>query len=158
MLQNPSVKLILIGLVFCIFTHALMFFLDYFILTQIGKWAQDIFSRYLIFHWTTLDRLIIRWFPLFITGIYIFSGMKSASQLLYQFFWITLSILMFFLLAVFVALFFWTNDGGDSPLLPDYLRYQPFANYWTLFIALGILLPLIPFWTRKEKYHEELID
>ena len=54
------------------------------------------------------------------------------------------SVIIALLTAVIIALFTWTKTGADSFLLPDYLKYQPFDHYWTVFISIGILLPLIP--------------
>ncbi len=54
-------------------------------------------------------------------------------------------------LGLIIALLTWTNEGTENPLLPEYLKYQPFHYYWTVFIVLGLILSISYLYILKKK-------
>ena len=102
----------------------------------------------------------IRWFPLFVGVACALANVKDIQALIKRVFWTLLTVLGCLLLAYIVALFTWTNEQADSPLLPQDIKYQPFVHYWTLFIAFGILIPIVPLFRSRGKRggNNNLID
>ena len=142
--MNQSLKIVLAGLVMCIMTQGLMLFIDHYVLVHLGDWTMAMTNKFLVFDWTITDKNLIRWFPLIVGVACAIIGVRDLQIFIKRVFWTLLTVLGFILIAILIGLFTWTSNGGDSPLLPEYLKYQPFSNYWTVFIAVGILLPLIP--------------
>ena len=158
--MNQRLKILLSGLVLCIMTQSLMLFIDQYVLVRLGDWTMTMDNKYLILNWTILDKNLVRWFPLIIGISCVIFSVKDVHILVKRVFWTLLSVLSFIVIAILIALFTWTNDTADSPLLPEYIKYQPFVNYWTVFISLGILLAIIPIAkSRKEQIRvEEIIE
>ncbi|MFT6280946.1 MAG: phage shock protein PspC (stress-responsive transcriptional regulator) [Salibacteraceae bacterium] len=149
--MNQSLKIILAGLVLCIMTQALMLFIDLYVLFHLGEWTMEIANKFLVFNWTITDKNLIRWFPLIVGVACALANVKDIQALIKRVFWTLLTVLGCLLLAYIVALFTWTNEQADSPLLPQYIKYQPFVNYWTLFITFGILIPIVPLFRSRGK-------
>lgn len=142
--MKHKLKIMLAGLVLSFITHALMLFLDHYFLIHMGDWTMKIFKKYLVFNLTLIDRLLISWLPLILAFAYSFIGIKKLQKFIRKVIWSILTVLVFFLIGILTGLMIWTSDGVDSVLLPEYLKYQPIKYYWTIFIALGIILPAIP--------------
>ncbi|MFT6500962.1 MAG: phage shock protein PspC (stress-responsive transcriptional regulator) [Crocinitomicaceae bacterium] len=158
--MNQGFKMILAGLVLCIMTQALMLFIDHYVLVHLGEWTMEIANKFLILNWTTVDKNLIRWFPLIVGLACALANVKDIQVLIKRVFWTLLTVLSCLLLAYIVALFTWTNEQADSPLLPQYIKYQPFVHYWTVFIAFGILVPMVPLFRdrRKRAGNNNIID
>lgn len=142
--MNHSLKMILAGLVMCIMTQGIMLFIDHYVLIHLGDWTMAISDKFLVFKWTTIDKNLVRWFPLFVGIVCALTRVQKLEVLVKRVIWTLTSVIIALLTAVIIALFTWTKTGADSFLLPDYLKYQPFDHFWTVFILIGILLPLIP--------------
>lgn len=132
-------------------TQGLMLFINNFVLVVLGDWTMQIANKFLIINLTIIDENLIRWFPFIVGLTCALTNVKDLQVLVERVFWTLLTVIGFLLLAILVALFTWSSNGADSPLLPEYIKYQPFMNYWTVFIALGITLPMIQLiWKRKK--------
>ncbi len=58
-----------------------------------------------------------------------------------------------------IGLYTWGNDASN-PLLPEYILEQPFGNYWTVFIVIGIAIPIagLMLKNRKKKIVKNTLD
>lgn len=142
--MNVRLKIILTGLVLSLMTHALMLFIDHYFLIHMGDWTMKIFKKYLVFNLSSLDRFLISWLPLILAFVYLILNIQELAVFIKKVIWSIITVLTFFLFGIVIGLWTWTSDGGDSILLPEYLKYQPIKFYWTIFISLGLVLPTIP--------------
>lgn len=144
----------------CLLTVGLMWFIDLYVLWHLSDWTLALANKYLILNWTGTDRNLVRWFPLIVGIVCTMVGVTDLRIFIKRVFWTLLTVMAFLVLALFIALFFWTIEGGPSPLLPEYIKYQPFANYWTVFIVLGVLLPMFPLIRKRRDTagNDELIN
>lgn len=144
----------------CLLTVGLMQFIGFYVLINLGDWTLAFANKYLILYWTGTDINLIRWFPLIVGIVCTIVGVNDLRVFIKRVFWTLLTVVAFLVLALFIAMLFWTSEGGPSPLLPEYIKYQPFANDWTVFIALGVLLPMIPLIRKRRDNvdNDELID
>ena len=117
-------------------------------------------NKFLVFDWTIVDKNLIRWFPLLLGMVYTMIGVKNLELFIRRVFLTILTTLAMILIAVITGLYTWTSESGPSPLLPEYLKYQPFTFYWTVFILIGIIMPFFPMIKRWINYdrNNELID
>jgi hypothetical protein len=149
--MKQTLKILLIGLVLCILSEGILIFIHLYLIGHLGEWTYPVVNKYIIIEWTKSDSNLTRWLPLIVAIFYIISGKRKIEEFIKRVFLTLLSFIGFFVLGILFALIFWTSEGGGSPLLPEYIKYQPFAHYWTIFIAIGIILPIIPiFKNRKE--------
>ena len=127
-----------------------------------GDWTMKMFKKYLVFNLTSIDRLLISWLPLILAFAYSFAGIKKIQEFIKKVLWTITTVLVFFLAGIAVGLMTWTSDGGDSVLLPEYLKYQPIKYYWSFFIVLGIISPAIPtiisYLKKSNSSSDEIID
>lgn len=88
----------------------------------------------------TLDYLLIALFPVF--GLLLNSKRKGNSfkEIFKDYLIILLCCLITFSIGLFILI---TKIGSPSanPLIPEYLRVEPFKIYSTFFIGIGIILP-----------------
>jgi len=140
--MNQILKLILIAIGACIVSIGLMLFIDLIVLVYLGDWTMEMTDKFLVLNWTAIDRYIVRWFPILVVLGCILIRDYSIKRYFRKMIWTFLSLILSVFVAVIFALVFWTSEGGDSAFLPQNIRYQPFENYWTIFIVLGISLPL----------------
>jgi len=54
-------------------------------------------------------------------------------------------------LGLIIALLTWKHENIENPLLPDFLKDQPFDYYWTIFIITGLLISIIISYLLKMK-------
>jgi len=105
---------------------------------------MKVFKKYLVLNLTSIDRFLISWIPLILAFAYSSFGIKSLQKFIRKTIWSILTVLIFFLFGILISFMTWSSDGGNSVFLPEYLKYQPIKYYWTIFVALGIVLPVIP--------------
>jgi hypothetical protein len=154
--MNQNLKILLTGLSMCIATLAFIVFIQLYVFNHLGDWTMATVNKFLVFHWTTLDNNLIRWLPLIVGVAYVISGKKRIDRFIKRVLLTLLSVIIVLILGILIALITWTSDGADSPLLPRYIKYQPFENYWTVFIVIGILISTIPiFFNQKESYGDD---
>jgi hypothetical protein len=157
-MNSKKVKIVLIGVAFTFLSLAYLLILDFFVLGNISDWSMKLFQKYLIIDFNIQDKILIRWFPLLLSIIVIYTkdmGTKSFIRLILSGY-ITVSFSL--LLGYFLAVITWTSGGAISPLLPEYIKYQPFTNYWALFILFGIVLAIWLHFKKGKESSSELID
>lgn len=90
----------------------------------------------------TFDYLLIALIPVFGLILTQKKKKKKVSEMLKENLIILLSCVLTFSLALLILV---TKIGspGENPLIPQYLRLEPFKIYSTLFITFGIILPFI---------------
>lgn len=153
--MKQTIKILLTGLVLCLLSQGILLFIHLYLIGHLGEWTMPVVGKYIIIDWTKSDSNLIRWLPLIVGIVYIISGKRKIDEFVKRVLITLLSFIGFFLLGILFALIFWTSEGGGSPLLPEYVRYQPFKHYWTIFLATGIVLPLIPIFKDR---NDELRD
>lgn len=142
-------QILLVSAIICVFTIMITILLDLYVFPNlsglINKWSQ----KYLIFNFNIFDYNLIRYFPLIAMLTLLRKQNITVKYLIKINAIVLISILLSISIGFVVAINTWTNASAISPLLPTYIKYQPFSMYWTLFILLGISLPLI--FTRKSQ-------
>ncbi|MFD1553275.1 hypothetical protein DNU06_16800 [Putridiphycobacter roseus] len=141
--MKPEFKIILTGIGASIVSILLQWFFNYYVLVKLGDWTMALNQKFLVHQTTTLDVLLLNYFPIIIAGIFIVGGVLQTKQYRKFILWTSFSIIIMMILGFVVGLITWTTEGAVSPLLQQYIKYQPFKNYWTIFITLGVLIPLI---------------
>ena len=141
--MNQYFKILLIGIGMSICSFGLTFIFYSFVLTNLGDWTMSITQKYLIFNLNPIDNSLFQWFPVIIALVHISFRIKEIKIYFKTLLWTLCSLLTMFFIGVAIALLTWTNEGSESPLLPDYLKYQPNTYYWTIFLFLGILVSVL---------------
>ena len=142
----------------CIVSIGLMQFLDFVVLMHLDNWTLKFFGQFLIYDWTSLDKNLVRWFPLLI-GILMLIKKPKDSTTIFKSIMMSLAFIFFsIIIGIIVALYTWTNEGAESPLLPEYIRYQPFQNYWTMFVLSGLIISILFYLKKSKKIENNLID
>lgn len=95
----------------------------------------------------TLDYLLISLIP--ICGLMLTEKRKrkNLSEILKDNLIISLSCVLTFSIGLFI-LISKIGSPSEKPLIPEYLRVEPFKQYSLFFIILGLILPFL--FTRKE--------
>ncbi len=139
---NQTLKTLLIITGMCVLSLIAAYFVN-LIFNHLGDWTMSMNQIFLVHNLSIVDLNLIRWFPLLIALILNLTDTWNTKTYFKIVLW-TLSYLLIFLsVGIAIALFTWTNTQNPSPLLPQYLSYQPFSFYWTVFITLGITLPIL---------------
>lgn len=106
-----------------------------------------------------IDHILIQCFPL----VYIYPIVRYKLRYWSEMVRMTVmgigTTFLAIIAGITIGIFTWTNDQS-SPLLPEYLLEQPFGNYWTIFIAIGIAMPiaLLILKNRKKDREKSTID
>jgi|GEM_PF-1679254 len=95
----------------------------------------------------TLDYLLISLIPIYSLMLTKKSKRKILSEILKDNLIICLSCLLTFSIGLFI-LISKIGSPSENPLIPEYLRVEPFKQYSLFFIILGLILPFL--FTRKE--------
>lgn len=117
---------------------------------NVGDWTFKYFQKYLAFQLKPIDYVLVQYSPL----IFIYPILRNKlhyvkNMLLYT----SLGVLTIFtamLAGMFIGVYTWSSDSS-SPLLPEYILKQPFENYWTIFILIGLIIPVILLILKKER-------
>jgi hypothetical protein len=119
-----------------------VFGLDQFILSKTGYFFGINIS--------TPDYFLIASLPVF--GLLLNSkrNEKGLVGILKDNLIILLSCIVIFIIGLLISI---TKIGSpaENPLIPEYLRVEPFQNYSSFLIALGILLPFLVIKKRTEE-------
>lgn len=128
---------LIISLVLSVLFMDLLFL--YFFL-NLGDITLNLFSKYLAFKITDLDRFLVWLFPLLLIYPIIKKQISfSKSILIYSTIGIT-SIFASVIVGVLIAIISWPPDDPDL-FIPHYFLPQPFDYYWTIFFLIGIAIP-----------------
>ena len=139
--MNQNLKIVLISLGTCLISFGLAILVNQ-VMIHLPDITMFLMNKYLISSGGTfLDLNLIVWFPLILGFFSILSGSKTTRSFFRRFVWTFISLILWLTIGVVVATLTW--KAPLNPLLPDYLKFQPFGNYWTIFIVLGILTPLV---------------
>jgi hypothetical protein len=95
----------------------------------------------------TSDYLLIASIPIFGLLLTEKRKRKSLSEILKENLIICFSCILSFSIGLLI-LISKIGSPGENPLIPEYLRVEPFKIYSSFFIALGIILPFL--FIRKE--------
>lgn len=89
-----------------------------------------------------LDYFLISLIPIFGLVIYYKKKMNGFKEILKVNLIMLLSCVLTFSIGL-LLLISKLGSPGENPLIPKYLRVEPFQNYSTCLIAIGIILPFI---------------
>ncbi len=135
---NILITLLSIGIM-VIFT----FVLSFYFLMNLGDWSYYVIQKFLILNLQQIDQILIQFSPL----IYIFPILKSKSKFWVEMLLMTVSsvclIFLSLIIGIAIALMTWGNKKFPSSFLPNYILEPPFQNYSTIFILIGISIPII---------------
>lgn len=157
---KPTFKIILLCLGMSMLSICMVNLLHRYVLVHLGNLTLDFFQKYLIIHFTTTDNVILNFFPVITGLIFLLLGKNKKSMavlmLILQMF---LTIYLAIIAGIFIALITW-NQTNPNPFLPDYVKYQPFPYYWTIFILLGSFIPMVfnRFRKKGQLQNDEIID
>ena len=149
--MNQNLKIISFGILLSSISFGLLLILYYYVFTKLGDLTLPLTKKYLVFNFTSIDQGLIRLFPLIIALIHVSFRDKETKAYFRNVLWIYLSIMTMIFLGFIIALLTWTNDEAENPLLPEFLKYQPFKYYWTLFIVFGLIVSISYFYKLKNK-------
>ena len=99
-------------------------------------------SKYLIINFNGIDNLLLLFFPAITFSYFLLKRIVQPKVFLKTVLLTFLTVTLTVLSGIIIAIGTWTKSGSN-PLLPGYIRYQPFSHYWTIFILLGIFIPII---------------
>ncbi len=127
------------------------YLLIYFLLDIIDQWTLYNLQSYLLIGFNFFDQLLLIFFPTIV-------GFSTLFLVEFNFWKIFKNVCISFgtvYLVVFVgyavALMTWSNYD-TNPLIPEYTKNQPFNFYWTIFIIIGILIPILATLLRKDRF------
>lgn len=149
--MNLKLKIFVIGILLCSISYGLMFLLDYFIFIKLGDWTLPLFKKYLVIHLTLTDMFLVRWFPLILAVSQILTNINATKIYFKTVLWSFVSVIGMLISGILIALLTWTNEKAESPLLPEFLKYQPFEYYWTIFIIGGLMISILIMYFLKRK-------
>lgn len=109
---------------------------------RLGDWTFDHFQQFLIVQLQPLDRMLMQWAPVLWSVPIVVYGLNYPRQLLGMTALGMGSMSLSLCAGIAWSLFTWKPDTS-SPLLPEYIRAQPFDHYWTVFLLVGIALPIV---------------
>jgi hypothetical protein len=144
--------------IFCLFiTISFTLILNLYLLNILFEKTQTKFNKYLIFKLHPIDNWILCFYPLLFIYPILLRKSPFIKTMLMNTFLGLLMIFLCFIAGYFIALNTWTSNGVSS-LLPDYVKYQPYSYYWTLFILSGIVFPFLRLFYKTNKTEEGVID
>ncbi|MDB2697896.1 hypothetical protein N9Y29_01845 [Crocinitomicaceae bacterium] len=118
-----------------------MYFIFFYGLINLGDLTFTYFQKFLAVELKPIDHLLVWFSPLLFTYPIIKYKLNYPRQLLRMTLMGIGTTLLSLVGGIVIGLFTWGNDQS-SPFLPEYLLVQPFGNYWTVFIVLGIVTPI----------------
>lgn len=128
--------------IICVFaTVAFMYFIFFFGLINLGDLTFAYFQKFLAVELKPIDHLLVQFSPLLFTYPIIKYKLNYPRQLLRMTIMGIGTTFLSLVGGIAIALFTWGIDQS-SPLLPEYILTQPFGNYWSIFIVLGIVTPI----------------
>lgn len=120
-------------------------------LGQLGNLTLKSFHKFLIVNLSMIDTILLCFFPIILGTVFILHKSTNYRLLLKIILQTFLTLILSVVAGIFFAIVSW-EEKSSNPLLPEYIRYQPFSFYWTLFICLGIFIP-ITYYFLKKKLH-----
>ena len=135
--MKQNLKIVLTGIGMCIVSFGVLLFVRDILLGL----TNSLTEQYLIFNFTSLDANLIFLCPIIIALIQIVLKIERVDFLMKSVFFTLIGIILMIFIGLIVALITWESEDGQ--LLPGYYKFQPFVNFWTIFIALGMLSSVI---------------
>lgn len=149
--KKTNLKYIMVIILTSILSIELMLILINYVFAHLGTWTMSLSNKYLVINLTPIDKALITFFPVVPAFIHSIGEGININAFLKQSLWLFLSVILFFASGIGIGLLTWTTTSSISPLLPNYLKYQPFTYYWTLFLIPSILIPIVfPFLSKKQ--------
>lgn len=136
MSQNSKKQLLKSILIISVLLAVLFVLKMNFILMGLGSIAS-LFGKLLTCNIKTFEAFLLGSVPILTYWVWPKSRLISGSLLFKASLVSYLLVFLFFFLGVIFCVYF---TSSPSPLLPDYIAFQPFQFYWgtLLFIAIGV--------------------
>jgi len=109
---------------------------------NLGDWTFKNFQKYLTFQIKPIDHFLVQFSPLFFVYPIVKYKLNYWREMLLMTIIGICTIFLAITVGIAVGLYTWGNEESN-PLLPEYILEQPFGNYWTVFIVIGIAIPYI---------------
>lgn len=139
--MNRIVINIIVTIVCIAATVTFMYYVFFYLFMNLGDWTFKNFQKFLTFQIKPIDHFLVQFSPL----IFIYPILKYKLNYWREMLLMTVigicSIFLSIIAGITVGLYTWGNDKS-SPFLPEYILEQPFGNYWTVFILIGIITPI----------------
>lgn len=129
-----------------------MYFMYFHFFLNLGDFTLNLFSKYLGFTLTDIDHVIVWLFPMLLIYPILKKHIPFAKHIFLYTLISLISIFISILFGVLIAVFTWPSEDA-SLYLPNYFLIQPFKHYWTVFIVIGVIIPLIFLLRRKVNHH-----
>lgn len=125
-----------------IFLSIIFLYVIYFhLFLNLGPLTFKYFQKYLAFNITPFDQILVQFSPLLFIFPIVRAKIDYSKNMLRTTLLSLLCIFLFLMLGLIIGIYTWQHDT-TNPLLPEYLVVQPFKNYWTIFILMGLFFPI----------------
>lgn len=150
---------IIITIVSVALTVTFMYFVFFYLFMNLGDWTFKNFQKFLAFQIKPIDHILVQYSPLLFIYPIIKYKLNYSKEMILMTIIGMCTIFLSIIAGIAIGIFTWGRDK-TSPLLPEYILEQPFGNYWTIFIVIGVILPIaILMWkNRKKKIEKNTID
>lgn len=140
-------------------TVTFMYFVFFYLFINLGDWTYKNFHKFLTFQTKPIDHILVQFSPLLFIYPIIKYKLNYQREILISTAFGIFGIFLSIISGIAIAIFTWRNDKS-SPFLPEYILEKPFGNYWTVFIALGVTMPIaiLMLKSRKKKTETNTID
>lgn len=138
-------------------TIMFMYYISNYFFIYASKWVFEIFEKFFAFQITPIDHFLVHFFPLIFIPFLLRRKLNFSKQMLLMTIIGIFSIFMLFLVGMAIGIYTWGSDPTE-PLLPEYILIQPFEYYWTVFISIGISIPILILRNKTKKVDATLID
>ncbi|MFN5415811.1 MAG: hypothetical protein ACK5B9_02065 [Flavobacteriia bacterium] len=106
------------------------------------------FDKFLGFSVTVLDACLVGFVPFWSVFLYPKKELEDVKKLVFRSLFFLLSFTFFSTIAFIVIYQF---KFKQSEFSPEYLLYEPFVMYWTIFNLLAVFFPPLIFRIRRKK-------
>lgn len=138
-------------------TVTFMYFMFFYVFMNLGDWTFKYFNKFLTFQLTPIDHFLVQFTPLFFVYPIIKNKLSYSKELIKTTVLGICTLFLSILSGILLGILTWPHDES-SPLLPEYIRVQPFGNYWTIFIIIGICVPFVMLIRKSKLNKTEILD
>jgi heme/copper-type cytochrome/quinol oxidase subunit 2 len=114
--------------------------------------------RFLLVNIVPIDVILLQTIPVTAFIIQLISRRLEIYTFLLLAFFSLIYVFGLLIVGLTIALFTWQIAENQSPLIPEYVRQQPFDAYWTIFILIGLALPWVLFLSNNRQVNRTQVD
>lgn len=132
---------LLITLISIAITFAFAHFIFFLVFKNFVEITMNSFQKYLITQRTPIDLILVQSYPLLFIYPIIRFKLNFRKEMLLMTIVGVCTISLSLIAGMILSVFTWKNSESNY-ILTDYILEQPFANYWTIFVVIGISIPV----------------